>query len=233
VGFLYGLDEHFLGHQAALVMRLLAMTSIFAASLGGQNVAARYWLVGARGGLLWGGLAATHPIWGSPHRGSTTQSVTLLLLMGAMLAAGADPMQQILPWCGALAGVATMTLYITSGCAVPLLLHREHLLHGRWLQGAVAPLAAALSFLLLLAFAVRHAGLALHAAHMPAPLWLTLPMACIGGFVAAKQASTQLSDFLWQQRPRRTEMTPAVLSDDQDIVREFAAEPPFNCSNSR
>ena len=191
VSFLYRLDERFLGHQAALAMRLLAMTSVFAASLGVQNVAARYWRVAAREGLLPSGLAAVHPVWGSPYRGSTMQSVIFLLLMGAMVAAGADPMRRILPWCGALAAVATLVLYIASACAVPLLLHRERLLRGRWLQGAVAPLGAALLFVLLLAFALKNSALALHSAHMPAPLWLSLPLAGLAGLIAASRALTK------------------------------------------
>ncbi len=90
-GFIFGLNQKYVGSAATDVMEILVVTSLFAAFLAFHCNTARYHLALARDGLLPRSLARLHPKHGSPVNASAAQLGLLALLVIGFAAVGQDP----------------------------------------------------------------------------------------------------------------------------------------------
>ncbi len=141
----------YLGRAGRDVVNVLLLTSLFACVLSFHNVIARYQFVLAGKGLLPDHLGRVHPRHHSPSTSSLVQTATAALLVGALAAAGVDPLVGVF---GSMAGIATVgmvVLMLLTSLAV-LAFFRAHpeLVRGRTWQGRVAPALACAGLLLSL-----------------------------------------------------------------------------------
>lgn len=151
--FLFGMADRYVGRWLAAVMSVLFVTSVFAGLLAFHNAAARYFYALGREGLLPGGLGRTHARHASPHVGSITQTVIGAVLVALFAAAGADPVLTLFSWLTNVGTLGVIALMALASLAVPgFFAHRG----GSPWRTRVAPLAAAVALLIVLALAIVH-----------------------------------------------------------------------------
>ncbi|MBF6575536.1 APC family permease [Nocardia farcinica] len=131
-GLVFTAAERFLGTAAVEIMRVMLVTSLFAALLAFHNAISRYLYVLARDGHGHPALGRTHAKHGSPHRGSIAQTISAVLVVGAFAAAGADPVLQLFTWLSGLATVSVLSLMVLTSIAVIVFFHRSGLDRRVW-----------------------------------------------------------------------------------------------------
>ncbi|WP_280490768.1 APC family permease [Nocardia farcinica] len=131
-GLVFTAAERFLGTAAVEIMRVMLVTSLFAALLAFHNAISRYLYVLARDGHGHPALGRTHAKHGSPHRGSIAQTISAVLVVGAFTAAGADPVLQLFTWLSGLATVSVLSLMVLTSIAVIVFFHRSGLDRRVW-----------------------------------------------------------------------------------------------------
>lgn len=151
--FIYGLSDHFVGHELTQTIRVLFMVSIYAGLLAFHNSAARYFYAIGRDGLLPRTLGATHRIHQSPHMGSALQSLIAAVVVLIFAAMDADPILQLFAWFSSLATLCMILLMAMTSAAVFMYFKRNPQLKLGILRRLVFPIFSclALSFVLLIA----------------------------------------------------------------------------------
>lgn len=100
---------NYVGPWAGIIVQILLLTSLFAASLSFHNVLARYIKSIAQDDCLPQKIGATHPKHGSPHTASVVQTISIIVLLAVAVIVGADPITQIFTW---FSGLSTYTIVI-------------------------------------------------------------------------------------------------------------------------
>jgi amino acid transporter len=188
---LFGLADHYVGPALTQLMRVLFVTSIFAALLAFHNAIARYFYATGRDGLLPTLLGRTHRRFQSPHVGSLLQSALAMAAVGLFAAFGADPILTVFTLPSAVATLGIIVLMATVSAAVLGFFRR------RAQSRAVVQVSAAAALLTLLAIAIFAAArfdvLAGNARLAVRLLPLTLPVAAIVGALCATSSSGRQS----------------------------------------
>lgn len=96
--FLFDLAGRYVGGPVPTIMRLLFITSLFAAVLAFHNGVARYKYVAGREGLLPDRLGQTHAEFRSPHVGSVIQTIIASLVIALFAWQGLDPVLNLFTW---------------------------------------------------------------------------------------------------------------------------------------
>ncbi|MEW2400236.1 APC family permease [Streptomyces sp. NPDC046862] len=143
VGFVTSVNTEFVGKFSTDLMQVLVVTSVFAVLLAFHNTLTRYMFSLGRGGLLPARLGRTHHRFQSPHQASVVQSVLTLIVLGAFMAAGADPFTQLYSWLVGLGTLAVLVLQAAVAVAVVVYFRRSGDGAPLW-QTLVAPLLGAL-----------------------------------------------------------------------------------------
>jgi amino acid transporter len=116
--FLFQLTDQYVGAWLSFIMRLLFLTSIFAALLAFHNSIARYLFALGRDLLLPHTLARTHPARRSPYIASSIQSLSAFLLVLAFVLAGADPVVVLFARVSALGTLGVIALMVIASASV-------------------------------------------------------------------------------------------------------------------
>jgi amino acid transporter len=170
---IFAATESVAGHVVADCMRLLIVTSAFAATLAFHNVSARYFFALGREGLLPGALARI-----SRHK-SPVNAVLLQTLLGlgvVVLGAvtGSDPYLVVLLWANGPGVLGIMALQALAGVAVVAYFRRDRRGHGIF-RVVIAPGLAVLGLVALLWLVVAKFSL-LTAASTTTNMLLILPL---------------------------------------------------------
>ncbi|QHB99172.1 amino acid permease [Epidermidibacterium keratini] len=120
------------------LVRVLLVTSLFAAALSFHNVLARYLHALGRSQVLPRALGESHQHHLSPHAASVVQSVAAALWLGICIVVGLDPVAQIFTWFAGVAAVGITVLMLLTSVAVIFFFARRQGLTDRW-HAAVAP----------------------------------------------------------------------------------------------
>jgi amino acid transporter len=88
----------YVGPWAATLMRLLVVSSVYAAQLAFHNAITRYTHALAQDGVLPAWLGRVHPRFGSPYRASIVQTVLAVVVVLVFAVSGADPYTKLLLW---------------------------------------------------------------------------------------------------------------------------------------
>ena len=123
--FVFGIAETYLGGWVTWVLSVLVLTSLFAASLGLYNNAARYLFALARDGVLPGAIAKTHPQHHSPYRATILLGLATLAVMIGAGALGLDPLLNITPALVGIGSVGLMGLLTLTSAAIPVFFLRR------------------------------------------------------------------------------------------------------------
>ena len=96
-GFVFTVGADYIGNSFVDVMKVLFVTSTFAACLGLHNAVSRYQFSLARERMLPEALSVTHPVWKSPTRSSLVQTVIGLAITLIAWATQQDPIHIVFP----------------------------------------------------------------------------------------------------------------------------------------
>ncbi|MFD4784280.1 APC family permease [Rhodococcus qingshengii] len=193
-GMLITTATDFAGTVTAHLIQILLVSSLFAAVLSLHNVLARYIFVLSNTGVLPGAGGRTHRVHGSPHIASVVQSCCALVLLGACIVIGLDPVTQIFAWFAGVATVGIVALMLLTCLAVLVFFHRTKVDQRFW----HTKLAPSLGLVGLIGFAIAIAGnlpLLLGGNILAVVMTGVLVLAFVGGFLYArrrKQVSFEL-----------------------------------------
>ncbi len=117
-GMFFVAMDQYVGGVSTDVMRLLIVTSAFAATLAFHNAAARYHFALGREHILPRALARANPHTGAPAAGSLAQTVISIVVIGICMIIGADPYLEIFLWPGSMGILAVLALQTLCSLAV-------------------------------------------------------------------------------------------------------------------
>ncbi|MFC9561804.1 APC family permease [Agromyces sp. NPDC056965] len=129
-GLYFMLAESYLGSWAVLVMGLLIVTSILAATIAFHNATSRYMFALGRDGVLPAGLGRTHPKYRSPARASIITTIASLVLIVVTLICNGDPYLQLLLWTNGVGIVGIVALQALCMVSVIAFFRRDRRGHG-------------------------------------------------------------------------------------------------------
>lgn len=107
---LFDLADRYAGAPMTLAMRVLFVTSTYAALLAFHNAISRYFFAMGREHLLPRRLGRTHPDFNSPHIGSVTQSALAAVCVVLFAVSGADPVLVVFTLLSAVATLGIIVL---------------------------------------------------------------------------------------------------------------------------
>lgn len=116
--FVFQLAESALGKWSVLVINILLITSLFAATQSFHNNIARYFYVMSRDGLFWNKLAVLHPTKETPYISSICQTIFMIVMIILLAMLGQDPLIDIFTWGSAITTMAILLLQIFVSIAV-------------------------------------------------------------------------------------------------------------------
>lgn len=155
-GFLFALSDAYIGGWYTAIMRLLFITSVFAAVLAFHNAVARYTFALGREGLLPQLAGRTHHKHLSPHVGSITQSILALAVVMIFVVAGEDPVLALFTWLTNLGTLAVIALMAGASFAVIAFFRRHNDLETNAVRTMVAPAVAGIALLAVLIVAIAN-----------------------------------------------------------------------------
>lgn len=129
-GLYFMLAESYLGSWAVLVMGLLIVTSILAATIAFHNATSRYMFALGRDGVLPAKLGQTHPKYRSPARASIVTTIASLVLIVGTLVFNGDPYLQLLLWTNGVGIVGIVALQALCMVSVIAFFRRDRRGHG-------------------------------------------------------------------------------------------------------
>lgn len=116
--FVLSVAEQYLGQWVVLVINVLLITSLFAASQSFHNTIARYFYVMARDGIFFRQLAKRHAVKGTPVIAGVCETISMGVFFLILVALGSDPMADIFAWGSILATMAILLLQVLVSWAV-------------------------------------------------------------------------------------------------------------------
>ena len=191
-GMFFVAMDQYVGGVSTDVMRLLIVTSAFAATLAFHNAAARYHFALGREHILPRALARANPHTGAPAAGSLAQTVISIVVIGICMIIGADPYLEIFLWPGSMGILAVLALQTL--CSLAVVAYFRSRARGEdgpaesvWAT-TIAPVAATIGLAITCYLIVRNFDL-LTAASAGTNLALLLPLPVIfaAGVVRALQ----------------------------------------------
>lgn len=151
--FVFRIAEQYVGTWLSGAMKVLVLTSLFAAFLGIHNAASRYFFSLGREGLLPRRLGIVHRKWNSPAVASTVQIVIATVVVGAFAVLNADPLLTLNTSTAGIGTLGILLLQVTVAASVIAFFRKRR--DNRMWATAIAPAiaAAALSAVVILAVA--------------------------------------------------------------------------------
>lgn len=122
---LFGVADRYVGWPLVAAMRILFVTSIFAAMLAFHNAIARYVFALGRDRLLPRRFGTTHPRYSSPHAGSLAQTVLALISLLCFAVAGSDPILTVFTLPTALGTLGILLLMALTTVSIIVFFIRE------------------------------------------------------------------------------------------------------------
>ncbi|MGV0807938.1 APC family permease [Mycolicibacterium setense] len=168
----------YVGAWATDAVRVLLCSSIFACLLSVQNILARYTYSLGVDNVLPQPLSRVHPKHGSPYVSSVTVTVVLLLVLGGVAIAGADPGKVYASLAGTGGFAVLVLMFLTGVSALAFFRKRSDIANRRVFNMFIAPLLSAVSMAIVLYLAITNfthmtGGSTLQAVGLQIALWAT------------------------------------------------------------
>lgn len=142
--FVMNLAASTLGKWSVLVINILLITSLFAATQSFHNNIARYFYVISRDGLFWSKLAKLHATKDTPYLSSICQTIFMIALTFLLAFLGQDPLIDIFTWGSAITTMAILLLQIFVSIAVVNFFRKKKSLKVPFWKTTLAPITAAI-----------------------------------------------------------------------------------------
>jgi len=117
-GLVFAVGADYIGSSFVDAMKVLFVTSTFAACLGFHNAVARYQFSLAREHMLPQSLSETHPQWKSPTRSSVAQTVIGLAITLLAWATGQDPIRIVFSLLIAIGTLGIVVIWVLTSAAI-------------------------------------------------------------------------------------------------------------------
>lgn len=118
VNLVFNVGAEYVGAVFVDVMKVLFLTSTFAACLGFHNAVARYQFSLARERMLPDALGRTHPVWKSPTRSSVVQTVIGLAVALLAWVTAQDPVRILFSLCLAIGTLGVIVIWALTSVAI-------------------------------------------------------------------------------------------------------------------
>lgn len=148
--FVFKLAESVLGSWSVLVINILLITSLFAATQSFHNNIARYFYVISRDGFFWKRLAKLHDKKGTPYISSICQTIFMISLIMLLAFLGQDPLLDIFTWGSAITTMSILLLQIFVSIAVISFFKKHNNLQVSKWKTRYAPMGAVVSMSIVL-----------------------------------------------------------------------------------
>lgn len=138
------------GKWIFVVINLLLITSLFAASQSFHNNLARYFYSMGKNKIYWTKLGTLHPTKGTPAVSAIGVGVSMAIIFAVLVAIGADPFLHIFTWGSAIATMAVMVLQaFVSMAVIKFFKRRQNTGEPAW-KVVYMPILAILGMLMML-----------------------------------------------------------------------------------
>jgi amino acid transporter len=117
-GLVFAVGADYIGSSFVDTMKVLFVTSTFAACLGFHNAVSRYQFSLAREHMLPESLSETHPEWRSPTRSSVVQTVIGLSIILLAWATGQDPIRIVFSLLIAIGALGIIVIWVLTSAAI-------------------------------------------------------------------------------------------------------------------
>ncbi|GCD91197.1 APC family permease [Nocardioides sp. LS1] len=117
-GFVFSAGAQYIGNSFVDAMKVLFVTSTFAACLGMHNAIARYQFSLARERMLPEALSETHPVWKSPTKSSVVQTIIGLGVTVLAWATGQDPIHIVFALLLAVGTLGVIVIWVFTSAAI-------------------------------------------------------------------------------------------------------------------
>jgi amino acid transporter len=117
-GFVFNVGAEYIGSSFVDAMKVLFVTSTFAACLGMHNAVSRYQFSLAREHMLPEVLSETHPTWKSPTKSSVAQTALGLVLTLAAWATNQDPIHIVFALLLAVGTLGVLIIWVMTSAAI-------------------------------------------------------------------------------------------------------------------
>ena len=199
--FIYNVADATIGGAYVDVMKVLFITSTFAACLGVHNALSRYQFSLARDGVLPNVLTHTHPEWKSPHHSSLSQTLFAIGTIILLWAFGVEPMTVF----ALLLAIATFGLIVLMAAlcvAVVFFFIRDHRDESLWSR-LIAPAVAGAGFLTVIVLLLQNRDIQTGstgwvAQHLP---WAIPILAVVGFLLPGRQEGAAPDPALAHEQP--------------------------------
>ncbi|WP_426007466.1 APC family permease [Paenarthrobacter sp. NyZ202] len=192
-GFILDVAGAYVGPVWVKILNILVVTSFFAILLGFANVMSRYVFALGRAGILPAAFGRSHKKHQSPHIGSIVTAITVLVVIGAFILAGADPFHQLYAWLIAVGTLGVLLLMCASSLSVVTYFRKTDERENVW-TALVAPAIAFTAFAVAIILTVLNFSFLAGGEGLAEWLWVLVPIAAIIGLVVrASQGKRELS----------------------------------------
>ena len=155
IAYMFVVADQYVGGWAVDAMRVLVVTSSFAAFLALHNAAARYMFALGRAGALPSRLASTHPRHHSPAGANLVQTIVAAVAIGVAIAASLDPYDDVFVLTGVTSVIEIIALEALTSLAVIGYFRADRRGHG-FVTALAAPALAAVGLLAMLIVTVAN-----------------------------------------------------------------------------
>lgn len=155
IAYMFVVADQYVGGWAVDAMRVLVVTSAFAAFLAFHNAASRYMFALARAGALPARLALTHSRHRSPAAANLLQTIVAAVAISVAIAASLDPYDDVFVLTGLTSVTAIIALEALTSLAVIGYFRADRRGHGL-VTTLAAPAAAAIGLLAMLIVTVAN-----------------------------------------------------------------------------
>jgi len=154
-GFVFTVGAEYIGSSFVDAMKVLFVTSTFAACLGMHNAVSRYQYSLARERMLPESLSQTHKVWKAPHRSSIVGTVTALVVTIAAWVTDQDPIHVVFALLIALGTLGVMVMWVmTSAAIVKYFRDEDHNVHP--FKSLVAPILSGLGLAAVIVLLIKN-----------------------------------------------------------------------------
>lgn len=154
-GFVFSVGSQYIGSSFVDAMKVLFVTSTFAACLGMHNAVARYKFSLARERMLPVFLSETHDMWKSPHRASAVQTAIGLAVTIAAWATGQDPITVVFALLIAVGTLGVIVIWVMTSAAIVKYFHDlDHNEH--WFKSLAAPTVSGLGLAWVIVLLIKN-----------------------------------------------------------------------------
>ena len=181
-GFILEVAGAYVGPVWVKILNVLVVTSFFAILLGFANVMSRYVFALGRAGILPAAFGRSHKKHQSPHIGSIVTAVTVLVVVGTFIMAGADPFHQLYAWVIAVGTVGVLLLMCGSSLAVVMYFKKSPEGENVW-TAVVAPTIAFVAFAAAIVLTIMNFSFLTGGDGIASWLWILVPLAAVLGLI--------------------------------------------------